>query len=278
MLNAANKMAAAAATILFLLAAGCSSPKEDWSGAQNLLDRATAALESGDYIRARELVDSIDSEWPKAVDVRKKALGLRPRIIEGATMQELTDLMAEQQYLAQYVDSLGKEFDHVAASKDVLEPYSVHKSVPKNWREMNTAIARVNADGSFVVISSLAGNTAHHTALRLTDARGASVTSGTVPYDSELKLSRESVRFPSAQADTLGVFALAATAPVTLEFVGGNKAPSARLSAKETGALASTYRLSKALLAAQANARRIGQLEVKLQTARDQSARVSANE
>lgn len=279
MLNAASKCTLVAA--LLLGAASCSSKKESDEEARALLQQAQEAAESGDYLTAQALIDSIDSTWPKAIDVRKEAMTLRPRVIEGKTMQEIADLHAQQSYLSQYIDSLSAEFKQVNAGEDVLEPYAVHKDVPTSWRDRNTAVARVTASGDFIVISSLDGNSTHHTALRLSDAGGMSVTSGSIPFDSTDRLSRESVRFPSEKADTLGEFLLAADGrgPLTLDFVGGTrKAPSAKLSAKEVHAMANTYRLAKAIRAINANAWRLEQLSQKFQTALDQSARLEYEE
>ncbi len=274
MLNAVSK------SLLFgivaAVIAGCSSQSDkDRQAAQSLLDQAAEAVAAGEFDEAKMLLDSMSATYPKEVEVGREAMKLRPAIIEGNTIKEIAERQAELQYLSQYIDSISKEFKNVEASKDVFEPYMVHKSVAANWRDRNTAVSRVTTAGDFVIISSLAGNKTHHTALRLTAPNGASVTSGEVPYDGELKLSRESVRFSSEQADTLGAFAMAIDGGATLDFVGGKKAPSAKLSAKEVKAMASTYRLSKAMRSAQAAAYRLEQLKAKLQLARDQSARLN---
>lgn len=276
MLNAASKFILAGAVAAVLV--GCSGRADkDREAAQALLNQAAEAVASGEFNEAKALLDSMSATYPKEVEVGREAMKLRPAIIEGNTIAEIAERQAELQYLSQYIDSVSGEFKTVEASADVLEPYMVHKSVPSNWRDRNTAVARVTAGGDFVIISSLAGNKTHHTALRLTAANGASVTSGEVPFDNELKLSRESVRFPSEQADTLGAFAMAIDGGATLDFVGGKKAPAAKISAKEVKALASTYRLSKAMRSAQAAAYRLEQLKAKLQLARDQSARLNNN-
>lgn len=277
MQNAASKLAAIGLLALTLTA--CSSKSDNTEAAQALLEQAKASIENGDYGQAQVLLDSLNNTYSDAIEVRKEGNKLLPAIIEGNTMQEAADLQVQLQYLTQYIDSVSAEFKHVDASDEVYEPYSVHKDVAANWRDRNTAVSRITPSGEFVVISSLSGGNTHHTALRLTSADGVSVTSGEVPYSSDgvPSLSRESVRFPSAQADTLGAFAVQmdGRGPLTLEFVGGKSAPKARLTEKEVHAMASTYRLSSAIRAAQAGAYRLEQLNAKLQLARDQSARIN---
>lgn len=271
MWNAASK-----SLLLALIITACGGKdNSEAEAAQALLAEATQAVDSGDYIRAQILVDSINSAYPKQVDARKSALALTPRIIEGATMQEVAELQAEQQALMQTVESLRGNFVETPVSKDVFEAYWTHKDFPGNWRGRNTAIARVTQGGDFVVISSLTGTSAKHTAIKLS-AGGAEATSGVVPYNAERALSRESVRFSSEKADTLGAFAVQIDGnAATLDFVGGNKAPSAKLSPKEVHAMAESYRMSQAMRKLQTNAYRLDQLKAKLQVARDQSARLN---
>lgn len=274
MLNVASKIIrlGVVATI-FVACSGQSNQNRE--AAQALLDQATEAVAAGEFDAAKMLLDSMSATYPTEVEVGREAMKLRPAIIEGNTMTEIAERQAELLYLSQYIDSINGEFKTVEAGADVLEPYMVHKNVSANWRDKNTAVSRVTADGEFVIISSLAGNKTHHTALRLTASNGASVTSGTVPYDGELKLSRESVRFTSEHADTVGAFTAVISGGATLDFVGGKKAPSAKLSEKEVKAMASTYRLSKAMRRAQVVAYRLEQLKAKLQLARDQSAKLN---
>lgn len=278
MQNAASKLMALGA--LLIAAASCGKKADNGEAAENLLREASAQIEQGNYDRGTTLLDSLDSAFADQTDIRRRANALRPKIVEGKTAQEIADTQAELQYLTAYIDSISQEFNQVPASDEVFEPYSVHKDVSTGWRDRNTAISRLTPSGEFIVISSLAGNSTHHTALRLTSADGVSVTSGEVAYggveNGAPQLSRESVRFPSAQADTLGFFAMQmdGRGPLTLEFVGGKSAPKARLSEKEVHAMASTYRAAEAIRAANATSARLERLKAKLQLARDQSSRL----
>ncbi len=266
--------------IIPILALGaCTGNNEEKTAAESLVAEASAALERGDYAQAEAMLDSLSATYPKQIEAGRAALALRPRVMERKTEQEIADLQAMMQYTGAMVDSLGALFKSVPRSEDVFEPYLIHKDVPANWREKNTAIARLGTGGDFYVISSLAGNSAHHTTLTLS-AGGVSVTSGAVAYDATDRLSRESVRFPSAAADTLGVFAVQmdGRGPVTVSFTGGKKAPSATLSAKEVHAMADTYRLSQAMGTMTSGMKRLEQLKAKLQLARDQAARTTATE
>lgn len=258
-----------------LLLGACSGADADRDAADGLVAEASAALDRGDFAGAEALLDSLSATYPKQIEAGRAALALRPKVIVRKTEQEIVDLQALLQYTGAYVDSLAAGFKTVPASNDVFEPYIISKDVPDNWRERNTAVARLTPAGEFYVISSVATTTARHTALRLTGEGGASVTSGTVPFDATDRLSRESVRFAAGRADTLGVFAMQmdGRGPLTLEFVGGKPAPKATLSPKEVHAMADTWRLGSAMQTVRGGAARLEQLKAKLQLARDQVSR-----
>lgn len=277
MLNAVSKTLLLAA--LPLLAACSSAEKAEAEAADQLVAEAAAALDRGDYSQSETLLDSLTATYPKQIAAGRKALALRPRVIVRKTEQEIVDLQALMAYTRTYADSLAGQFRSVGVSDDVFEPYLIHKDIPENWRDRNTAVARLTPSGEFYVISSVATRTAGHTALRLS-ADGMSVTSGSVPFDATDRLSRESVRFPQAKADTLGAFALQLDGrgiAATLEFVGGKPAPKAKLSAKELHAMADTYRLGRAMTAITSGAKRLQQLKAKLQLAHDQTARTTSD-
>lgn len=253
----------------------CSGGNVEGEAANSLVAEATTALDRGNFEQAETLLDSLSATYPKQIEAGRAALRLRPRVMERKTEQEIAELQVAMLAASAYVDSISGLFTSVPASDDIFEPYMIHKDVPANWRDRNTAVARLTPAGEFYMISSLAGNSTRHTAIRLS-ARGTSVTSGAVKNDSEDRLSRESLRFPAAKADTLGAYAVAIDGnSATLTFAGGKTAPTANLSAKEVHAIADTYRLSQALGVISAGNRRLEQLKAKLQLARDQAARTN---
>lgn len=261
--------------LLLSLLVSCGSKTDDREQADNLVAEASTELDRGNFDRAAELLDTLSARYPHEVDAGRAALKLRPRIMERKTAQEIVELQALMAATSRYADSLSQMFTFVPRSDEQLEAYLIHKDFPANWRERNTAVARVSPSGEFYVISSLAGRSTKHTALSLS-GDGVTVTSGSVAFDSESVLSRESVRFSAGKADTLGVFAVEMDGkPLRLDFVGGNKAPSVTLSAKEVHALADTWRLSRALSTIAPAANRLEQLKAKLQVSRDQQARNS---
>lgn len=277
MLNAPSKLAAAALAAL-LLVASCGKNNDDAQAADQLVAEASAALARGDFQLASDLLDSLSAAYPHEIEAGRAALKLRPAIMERKTAQEIAELQMYMAAAQAYTDSMQRFFTLTPRSDDQPEPFLIHKDVPANWRDRNTAVARLSPSGEFYMISSLAGNRTGHNAISLT-GEGVTVSSGSVAVEPEPLLSRESLRFSAGKADTLGVFATQMDGkPLRLDFIGGKKAPSVNLSAKEVHAIADTWRLHQSLSTLAPSAQRLEQLKAKLQVSRDQQARQNQND
>ena len=281
MLNAASKILIPVALLLAACGGADKSATEansDKEAADILVAQAAQALDSGDYRTATLLLDSVDKTYRHEIEAGRAALRLRPKVMERKTAQEVVELQTALQAAKYTADSLRPKFTAVPRSKDNVEAYLIAKSVSADWRDRNGMIARMTPSGEFYVISSLQGRSARHRGMRLSGG-GASATSGLAPIDKDAALSSESVRIGGGQADTLGEFAVRMDGkPLTLDFIGGNKAPSVTLSAAQIHAIADTWRYCRAINLLQTGSSRLEQLKAKLQLARDQQARASQND
>lgn len=272
MCNAASKFFLAALAVVSLAACG---PNPEQEAADRLVAQAQGALDRGNFDSAFIYLDSLSASYPSQIEAGRRGLALRPRAIAGKTQQDIMELQLQIQATRATVDSLMPQFAVVPPSEELLEGYYIHNDAPANFREQNTIIARVTPRGEFVIVSSLAGRTTRHTAVKLSSGAEEAVT-GSVPFDDSLPLSRESVRFASGSADALGDLACRIDdgRSATVTFVGPAKQPSVKISGKELHAIADSRRLSAAMSAIAPMASRLEQLKAKLQLARDQDARV----
>ena len=266
--------------IVALTLTACGSKSSDTEVATSLLNKATTACNEGRYDEAVQLLDSINRAYPHEIDVRRQALLLQPKVAEAASQQQLLDNRSETDLAQKQLEALMPFFNTYASDgKDRLEGYYEEKSTPANFRSRNTIVARVNQAGEFVVISSVTNNTAHHTAVTLTDAAsGTSATSGTVAYRGNPdKLSTESVRFTGELADTIGAFCSGVGArSLRLDFAGTAKIATT-LSASEVAAIGRSWELSRAITRLQMLQSQRERLEAKVQLSRDQQARQQAD-
>lgn len=274
MCNAISKFAAAA--LLAATALTACGPDREAEAADRLVAQARGALDRSDFDSAFIYLDSLSSAYPRQIEAGRRGLALRPRAIAGKTQQEIMELQMQLQDAGARVDSLLPLFKSVPPSEELLEGYYISIDAPEDFRSRNTAIARVTPRGEFVMVSSLAGRTTHHTAISLSSGN-ASASTGTVAFDPTLPLSRESVRFATGSADEVGRLAESIDdgRPATLTFTGGKTEPKVKLTPKEVHAIADAWRLAQAMGGIAPMASRLEQLKAKLQLARDQDVNLN---
>ncbi len=274
--NITNKTTTAFAGVL-LLFAGCSGQKTD-PQAQALLDGASQAYENADYSRATLLLDSLQKQFPAEISLQKESMALRPKVIEKATLLQIStndSLMAFDKVEA---DKLKPRLKWVKTPR-MLEGYWVAAKGHNPSFMSTTAIqGRVSEIGEFYIVSS-AKPALNHTRIYLSDGTSSAATPD-VPYDGESNYridGGEIITFSPAQSDTIGQFALAhAGHPLTLSFEG-KSTRTIKLPAIQVDALADTYAYARAVRRARELAVERQRLEATLQVARDQIARTSGD-
>ena len=73
--------------LVALLLAACGHDKQD--AAERLLERASRQAESGSYAAALATIDTLRSQYPRAIDARKRALRLYQEVALRQAQQEL---------------------------------------------------------------------------------------------------------------------------------------------------------------------------------------------
>lgn len=261
----------------FMLLAGCSGNKEAAPEAQALLDGATEAFEARDFSRATVLLDSLQKTYPGEISLQRSAMSLRPRVIEGATLLQIStndSLMALSRLSA---EQLRPSLVWVKTPR-MIEGYWVSRQANNPDFFNTTGIqGRVSEIGEFYIVSSMNPSSLRHTSVSLSDGR-SSVSTPEVPYDGESNYridGSEVITFSPAQSDTIGQFASThADAPLTLTFRGkGTKA--VKLTKAQVKALADAWAYSRATVTARDLDAERRRLEATLQVARNQIARTA---
>lgn len=249
----------------------CSSDKE---AAKNLLQQAKQSIEQRNYYRAVLLLDSIDCAYKSQIEVRRVAMNVRPRAIEGMTMREIEkndSLLAT--YQAEYVN-LTPYFETINDSR-LVEPYIVSKKAEKTLLDKTGIQARITTNGDFYVISSLVENPIKHTSVSFVVGQDIATTSD-VAYDGDRNYrskGSEMITFINSECDTLGTFACRYDNKVISLRFNGNKSKTIKMSAQETNIFATTYRYAMVVKNIKSTIRRKEFLEQQLMLARDQIAR-----
>ncbi len=273
MYKEAIKITAIAAAIAIT---SCSGQTEANRQATSLLGQAETFIGDGDSTSAIVLLDSLQRAYPGETDVQRKALHLRPKAIELATLAEIStvdSLLAVRQATYEQL----KGFMKLISSPDLVEPYYVYADT-YNKEFLNTIgiEPRVSEFGEFYIISSVNPGGLKHQGITVT-AGGVEASTGMVPYDGEMNYrinNSEVISFTPAQCDTIGALAESNRgAAMKLTFNGEKKNHTVKLSDKQRDAIVTCYLFSHSITDSREMAVKREKLERQLQIARDQIAR-----
>lgn len=271
MYNVVTKIVIASAIMLGVLSCGNS----DRDAANKLLIQAEESIDARQYSIAVSLLDSIDKCYPREIDVRRKAMNLRPRAIEGKTLRDIEQNDSLIATLQGAFNEMESNFVKIS-NPQLVEPYIVAKKANKSILDKNGIQARITPEGDFYIISSLQDGL-KHTSVSLV-SNGESVTTATVPFDGDRNYrssSSEMITFVKEECDTLGKFACAHNGASILVRFNGKRNKSIKLSKDEVESLAITYKYSEIITRLKEAMRRGEKLEQLLSLSRDQIARTT---
>lgn len=269
MYNAVTKI-----ILIFVAFLVVSCSDSDKQNAEKLLVDAEAYIIAEDYASALKLLDSIDVVYPSQVEVRRKAMHIRPKAIEGTTLKELEKNDSIIATLQAKYNELSSNFETIR-DKRLVEPYIVAKKANKSLFETTGIQARITPDGEFYVISSLVGTPIKHTSVSFICGNNE-VSTSTVGYDGDRNYrsgNTEMITFISQECDTLGVFARAnAGKSITLRF-NGSKSKNVKISKEDINTFAMTHEYASVISDLKSAFRYKEFLDQQLLLARDQIAR-----
>lgn len=187
-----------------LIAISCNSSNNDQAAAQ-LLTESKTAFQAGQYQRAISLLDSIDTAYPGAIDIRREVQSLRPVVLEQLTLQELNENDSHLTELAILGDSL-KSMTEI--KKNDIESYYVAKGTSKiDVATTNGLHVRLSPQYNLYAIATCpVGINARQISVR---AGGVSVQSPFINYDGERNRntsSHQTITFTEAEIDTIASF------------------------------------------------------------------------
>lgn len=269
MYNVVNKILIAAIAVASL---SCSNTKEE--EAKQLLQYAEACLESGNYSEALGSLDSLQHAYPSFIDIQRDAMHLRPKAIEGMTLEEMSvndSIIATLEAEHNTMKDLFVSVNH----PDLLEGYYVIKGLDKPIFDCTAIQPRLSVAGEFYIVSSLNGKPVKHTAISLSHGTETACTPN-VNYDGERNYrsgNTEMITFMPAECDTLGNFAIRHdNTPLTLKFIG-KQTHALQLKSSDTHAIALTCKMSRLLSDLKKARMKKELLEQQLLLARDHIAR-----
>lgn len=186
---------------------GLSSCSGDSKKAEDLYQQAEAAYADGNTTLATELIDSLDSAYPREVDVRRKAIHLRALTMESSLLKSIatTDSLAALEQLRG--DSLERLIQKI---DNPVEPYFVARTMAGKAVVGSDGVeARMMPDGTFYLISSIASRKPQHVAVAAVAPDGRSARTSQVAPDGERNdrsMGYEVIHYMPAESEAFARF------------------------------------------------------------------------
>lgn len=144
MYNVVNKILSF--VLLSVLTYSCGNSDKDL--ASRLSAEAEGELKAGQYENAIELLDSLDTTYPKEVDIRRSAMKFRAMAIEALTIKRITVVDDTLALLNRELERLGEQFEYVKNPGKGLGGDYTYKSIVKSKYDI---IPRVNDEGYYTL-------------------------------------------------------------------------------------------------------------------------------
>lgn len=135
-----------------------------------MLERIEKAVEAGEYSRALELADSLDSVYKAAVDIRRKAMPLRAKAHEGVALQRIPQVDEAIADAMLVIEQYGPAMVRVGEGADY---YMVPADWPGRGNVKATGIEpRIDSNANFRIVLKNSGKPIELNTLRLESAVG----------------------------------------------------------------------------------------------------------
>lgn len=132
------------------LVASFTSCENKGKKAETLYKEAVASYESEDYDEALKQIHLLDSIYGTEVEVRRKAMHLKPQIVEKQLLKSLSDIDSLAAVTRWKVDSLSSQ---MCRKGNAIEPYFVHASDPSDINSVPGLYMRMAPDAMLYLVA-----------------------------------------------------------------------------------------------------------------------------
>jgi len=238
---------------LCLIISACSKTDE----ARQRLAEANALYESGQYIAAKHLIDSVNMLYPREIEVRKGALRLMRLVERGESEQNIAFCDSVLPLYIAHTETLKKGFVFEKdTAYDVKGVYIWRTMTVERNVERSYIRCGVNEDGEMYVASVYFGaRPIEHTGLKLTVKDDFFAATPSIPYDGGLNYrfkdngnTTEVVTYKGDNCKDIAklVYNADLKERIKAEYTGG-KPFSLYLSEADKAAIKATYALAETL-------------------------------
>ena len=238
--------------IFTIFAISCGNSKE----AKSLYDKAQALYENRQFTAAKNVLDSVNTLYPKEIEVRKSALTLMRRVERGESEQNIVYCDSLLPIRKKDLETLKKGFIFEKDSAyDELGNYLPPAMTVERNTERSYIRCGVNEEGEMYIASVYFGSRPlEHTGLKLSANNGIYVETPAIAYDGGVNYrfqdngnTTEIVTYKGENCKGIANFVhSSAKDRIKAEYTGG-KPFSLTLSENDKKAIESTYELALVL-------------------------------
>ncbi len=240
--------------------------------AEALYARSQAEIENGNYAAAIEVLDTLNARYPGQVAVRRNALGLRARAMEGLAMDSIGLADAELAAATIAEDSLRALFRHVPPPAPGMEGYWLPTGTSERAMASTGIQARVNDDGYLYMVAALNGRRIGLRAIEL-KAGSQTVRSGAISAARLVTVgSTETASFNQEEVAEFGPWLAEHPSANKIVFVGTSTTTQATLTPAMRAEIELCHNFAMAVQAKRMATIRREKYERMLRAARDQMA------
>ena len=270
MYNVINRLAAAALVAAALLPAmSCSDSAR--KGAEELMSRSAQEIEARNYSGAITLLDTLNSRYPDQVEVRRSALRLRAKAMEGMALDSIAAGDAALSAATLALDAARGDFRHVDSSVG-LEGYYLPNGVSDKMMTSTGVQARVSDKGYFYIVANVQGRSIGLNAIDFCDGP-ASIRSSEISPARVIKVEgSESASFNPEDLQGVGQWLVEHPSASRIVLLGSKGKAEVKIDKKLYKELVDCYTFSSAVLAQHLASVKREKYERMLATARDQLA------
>ena len=152
MFNAITKTLSAVALCAAAVLGGCGNA--DKADASQLLEQSKSAVAQNRYTDALALLDTLNARYPKQTELRREALGVRAKAMEGIALDSISAGDAALAEATLRVENLRPDFRHVDSTVG-LDGYFLPKGTDEKMLGGNAVQGRVTDKGHFYMVANV---------------------------------------------------------------------------------------------------------------------------
>ena len=275
MYSAISKSLAAIVLSAMVILSSCGN--KDAKEASALLSQSQEAIDAHNYAGALTLLDTLNSRYPKQLDIRRSGLRLRALAMEGMAMDSIAVADSILAWATLNREEFQRNFKHIDSSVG-LEGYFLPEGTSDKMMTETAIQARVSDKGYFYIVANVQGRAIGLKSITLSDG-SEQISSSEISPPRVVKVEgSESASFNPEELEGIGVWLIRHPSCSKITFNGIKGDVSIKMSKSLYNEITACDGFSEAMQAQRRASIRREKFERMLATARDQLANMPVAE